>query len=238
MANAEEQGDELEALESIFPETLKVLSPTRFTLSGSADGGTYDETDFVAGFVLDVTFPPEYPEVAPNVRLVDTTGILEDNDEILGELTSVVSETIEENLGMAMVFAIHAAVQERLEDILTKKRDTTESAASEAKQAEIDAEIARYTAGTLVTLETFEEWKTAFEAEMEPSRTAFRLSRQTTVDGKLTGRQLFEQKKMTLDSEKGLTDKTDVIIDTSVFEGLDLDDLDLPEDGADAAAPS
>lgn len=43
---------------------------------------------------------------------------------------------------------------------------------------------------------------------------------------------------MTLDSEKGLTDKTDVIIDTSVFEGLDLDDLDLPEDGADAAAPS
>lgn len=98
-----------------------------------------------------------------------------------------------------------------MEDILTKKRDTTESAASEAKQAEIDAEIvsaslfnvcrsvsgdarstpdlsqARYTAGTLVTLETFEEWKTAFEAEMEPSRTAFRLSRQTTVDGKLTG---------------------------------------------------
>lgn len=45
---------------------------------------------------------------------MDTTGILEDNDEILGELTSVVSETIEENLGMAMVFAIHAAVQVRL----------------------------------------------------------------------------------------------------------------------------
>jgi hypothetical protein len=55
------------------------------------------------------------------------------------------------------------------------------------------------------------------------------------------GRQLFEQKKIKVDSEDALTDKTDIIVDTSIFDDLDLDDLDLPDDldGGDAVdAPS
>eukprot|EP00038_Savillea_parva_P011065 m.194855 g.194855 ORF g.194855 m.194855 type:complete len:239 (-) comp19310_c0_seq1:345-1061(-) len=234
---AEEQADELEALGSIFPENLTVISPSEFKLSGSADGGTFGDKDYTAGFSLAVKFPTDYPEVAPEVDLVDLTGELEENEDMKSELLDVVSETVEENLGMAMVFAIHAAVQERLEDLLTKQRDTAHSTAEAEKSAAIEAEIARYTAGTLVTPESFAEWKEKFEAEMAPFRQELRKLSQTTVEGKLTGRQLFEQKKMKNDSEAAFMDKTDIIVDTSVFEGLDLDDIELPDEGG-ADAPS
>ena len=39
------------------------------------------------------------------------------------------------------------------------------------------------------------------------------------------------------DSEAAFMDKTDIIVDTSVFEGLDLDDIELPDEGG-ADAPS
>jgi hypothetical protein len=46
---------------------------------------------------------------------------------------------------------------------------------------------ARYTSGTLVTPETFAEWKAEFEEELAPARQEFRRLRATTVEGKLTG---------------------------------------------------
>jgi len=214
-----------------------VLSPSSFSLSGAADGGTYGDLTFTAGFTLRVAFPESYPEVAPQVDLVDLTGELEDDEGMTGKLRDIVAETIEENLGMAMVFAIHAAVQEQLEDMLVKRRDAAEHETEAAKAAEIEAEIARYTSGTHVTPESFEEWKVKFEEEMAPMRARLRKESQTTVDGKLTGRQLFEQKKIKNDSETALMEKNEIIVDTSVFEGLDLDDIDLPDEGG-ADAPS
>jgi hypothetical protein len=48
------------------------------------------------------------------------------------------------------------------------------------------------------------------------------------------GRQLFETKRVKNDSEKSLTTSADVFVDTSVFEGLDLEDLgDLDLGGAE-----
>lgn len=236
MSHAEEQADEIEALESIFPETIDVRSPTEVRLSGNADGGEFADVSYSATFVLAVEFTAEYPEAAPEARLIECTGYLENNAEALSTLNKIISEAVEENIGMPMVFSIHSAVQDQLEEMLNTAKTAAETAREEKRQAEIDAEIARYTAGTLCTPETFAEWKVAFEAEMEDARSALRQASRTTVDGKLTGRQLFEQKKVKADSESGHTQKNEVIVDTSVFEGLDFDDLDIEGAGGDAAA--
>ena len=56
-----------------------------------------------------------YPEEAPVVEIKNPTGELCGDDKeawsTMQELNAVVSETIAENMGMPMVFSIHAAVQ-------------------------------------------------------------------------------------------------------------------------------
>jgi hypothetical protein len=46
---------------------------------------------------------------------------------------------------------------------------------------------ARYTAGTLVTPQTFEAWKVKFEEEMAPMRLEIRKRNQTSSEGRMTG---------------------------------------------------
>lgn len=45
------------------------------------------------------------------MNLVDTTGVLDEDEAAVTELTELIAETIEENIGMAMIFSIHSAVQ-------------------------------------------------------------------------------------------------------------------------------
>jgi hypothetical protein len=56
-----------------------------------------------------------YPDEAPVVEIKNATGELggdsETAESMMEELNTIISETIEENIGMAMIFAIHAAVQ-------------------------------------------------------------------------------------------------------------------------------
>lgn len=62
---------------------ITVRSPTEVRLSGSADGGEFEDVSYSATFVLAVEFTAEYPETAPEARLIECTGYLENNAEAL-----------------------------------------------------------------------------------------------------------------------------------------------------------
>ena len=120
---------------------------------------------------------------------------------------SALEPTIEENLGMAMVFTLVSALKEAAEQLIMDRRN----AANEARDAEIlkaeEAENAKFM-GEKVTRERFLEWREKFYAEMaekERKEAEERMMEEAkkrkgggssslaSGEKKLTGRQLWER---------------------------------------------
>ncbi|DAZ95872.1 TPA: hypothetical protein N0F65_009074 [Lagenidium giganteum] len=147
----------------------------------------------------------------------------------IGRLTMVVNDQVAENVGMAMIYTLCEAVREYLvENNIAgndgseyhemmrrmdqkKKKDDHAMAAVHAENA-AKAETKRAFVGTPVTVETFNAWKTAFEAEIMMSKAKVTVKDEATA--KLTGRMLWSQ---------GLVDDKNEDLDG---EALDDDESD------------
>eukprot|EP00039_Didymoeca_costata_P021750 m.2913 g.2913 ORF g.2913 m.2913 type:complete len:228 (+) comp2617_c0_seq1:149-832(+) len=216
-----EQADEVESLESIFPEELEVVSPSSLILPISVEVGSHNEVCYDVLVNLKITYPETYPDVAPGIEIEGIDGCDEETEK---KLHAVLVEEAEQCLGDAMVFSLHARAVEWLEETATAALEYAQKEQERKIAEETEAEIARLTAGTVVTKESFAVWKEAFNAEMkskEESDTAASKSEKV-----LTGRQLFEKNKKMVNSEDTLRGKDDVVVDTSVFESLDIGDID------------
>uniref|UniRef100_A0A8C7EGM9 RWD domain-containing protein 1 n=1 Tax=Nothoprocta perdicaria TaxID=30464 RepID=A0A8C7EGM9_NOTPE len=75
---SEEQRNELEALESIYPDSFTVLSekPTTFTITVTSEAGENDE---IVQTTLKFTYREKYPDEAPLYEIISQEN-LEDND--------------------------------------------------------------------------------------------------------------------------------------------------------------
>uniref|UniRef100_A0A8V0YWL7 RWD domain-containing protein 1 n=1 Tax=Gallus gallus TaxID=9031 RepID=A0A8V0YWL7_CHICK len=75
---SEEQRNELEALESIYPDSFTVLSekPTTFTITVTSEAGENDEN---VQTTLKFTYREKYPDETPLYEIVSQEN-LEDND--------------------------------------------------------------------------------------------------------------------------------------------------------------
>lgn len=155
--------------------------------------------------LLHVSYPPEYPDVGPALDLTNAQNtprhpllnVADDKAKLLESLDA----TIEENLGMAMVFTLVTTLKEAAETLIAdRQRQAQEAKDLESQKAE--EEENRKFHGTPVTKETFLEWRAKFkketeereriereEAEAEERRKA---GRTRTEEKKLTGRQLWE----------------------------------------------
>ena len=119
--------------------------------------------------ILQVTYPEEYPEVAPhlevsappNARRYPHLNIQEDRDRLLESLES----TIEENMGMVMIFTIVDTLKEGAQ-LLISERQASDRAVEEFEAAKAEEEENRKFQGTAVTRETFIEWREKFRQEM------------------------------------------------------------------------
>lgn len=72
MDPAEEQAQEIEVLQSIYPDELNLLSPTHFTVTVSLDTNS-DRKHYL---LLDVKYPETYPEVVPDLDIEVADGLL------------------------------------------------------------------------------------------------------------------------------------------------------------------
>ncbi|PTB69962.1 RWD-domain-containing protein [Trichoderma citrinoviride] len=222
----EEQIEEREVLESIFPDEITDISETEFRIKVTLDIPGEEPTDDDSShepphFLLSVRYPDDYPDAAPHLDILSSPSspphphfnVGEDRDKLLADL----ADTVTENLGMAMVFTLYSSLKEAAEQLVQDRKDAAERAREEEQLAAEREENKKFH-GTPVTPETFMKWREAFLKEMEEKRQREEEERLAELKKarikepvKLTGRQLWERglagKGEDLeDEEEGLAD--------------------------------
>jgi hypothetical protein len=256
---SEDQEQELEALQAIYPNELTILSQVpgdvRFSVllkcEGDADDNkkidkTNDDsdddddvvvsnTDKVFSVSLEFILPEEYPNDVPSILIQDRSDNILTSDE--EELLSLLNEEAKQNLGMVMVFTLIQIGSEWL----NRRKDEDEARKKELEERRLreieEAENKKFE-GTRVTVESFLKWKEAFDEEMNEIK---RKNKEKESTKRLTGRELFEKDKTLNESDlKFLEDDKDVSyddqgvkVDTSLFDDEDVDDEDYDPDEDD-----
>ncbi|KAJ6108295.1 hypothetical protein N7523_009618 [Penicillium sp. IBT 18751x] len=201
----EDQVEEREVLDSIFPEEITDISENSYRVSITLDPPEFDDEESEQPVIcLEVTYPEEYPDVAPQLSITSPPNapkhsrldIQEDREQLLEAL----QPTIEENMGMAMVFTLVSALKESAESLMSERANAVE-AEREQVRAKAEEEENRKFQGTPVTRETFLEWNARFQQEIREEEQREREEKEAedkkkksgTQEKKLTGRQLWEQ---------------------------------------------
>ncbi|QYS94264.1 RWD domain-containing protein [Trichoderma simmonsii] len=218
----EEQVEEREVLESIFPEEITDISETEFRIKVVLDIPDEEtpEDEEPPNFLLSVRYPDEYPDEAPHLDILASNNspshlhfsVGDDRDQLLADL----QDTIQENLGMAMVFTLYSTLKEAAEQLVQDRKDAAAKVIEEEKLAAEREENKKFH-GTPVTPETFLKWREGFLREMEEQRVREEEERLAELKKakikepvKLTGRQLWEKglvgKGDEEEDEEGLVD--------------------------------
>ncbi|KAE8151860.1 ubiquitin-conjugating enzyme/RWD-like protein [Aspergillus avenaceus] len=211
----EDQIEEREVLDSIFPEEITDISDTAYRISIALDVPENDveETEQPV-LILQVTYPADYPDVAPELEISAPPNapkhprldVQEDRDTLLEAL----QPTIEENLGMAMVFTIVSALKEHAEQLMSERVNAVH-AEKEKEAAKAEEEENRKFRGTVVNRETFLKWLEDFKKEAEEEEK--RLKEEKEAEDKKANKKApaKEEKKMTGRElwERGLAGKAD-----------------------------
>ncbi|KAK9767792.1 Protein gir2 [Basidiobolus ranarum] len=212
---AEEQLNEIEALQSIYPEEYEELSsePHSFRILIAPEEPI---PGFPCSVYLNVTYTPTYPDELPEFNIEVIEGELSSED--LEKLTSELREMADESIGMAMIFSLASILKESLMTLVMEKKEEAERVENERLAKEMAAEQAKFV-GTKITIPLFLEWKAKFEAEMlEKERNSKEFKAKEAKKGKLTGRQLFESDASLAKSDSTYMDEGDVAVDVSLFE--------------------
>ncbi|GAB1608714.1 RWD domain-containing protein 1-like [Argonauta hians] len=228
----EEQRDEIEALEAIYPTEIKVLETEPnyvFSIELASQECDDEESEDYLKITIQFTLDSDYPDSVPVMEVVDCLNL--DDIKITGILEDM-NELAQETLGMVMVFTIVSAVQEKLNDIIEQNRE--ERIKEELrKQKELEESEQKAFEGTRVTVETFMAWKARFDLEMKEHKRS--LLETNTSNNKLTGKELFMQDSSLVVSDmeflKGENEPVEV--DESLFQDigeLGLEDEDLEDE--------
>ncbi|PLB55136.1 RWD-domain-containing protein [Aspergillus steynii IBT 23096] len=224
----EDQIEEREVLDSIFPEEItgeyknpkenihgSDISDTAYRISIALETPENDveETEQPV-LVLQVSYPPDYPDVAPELDLSAPPNapkhprldIQEDRDQLLETL----QPAIEENIGMAMVFTLVSALKESAEQLMSERVNAVH-AQKEREAAKAEEEENRKFQGTAVTRESFLKWQAGFKQEIEDEERRQKEEKEADDKRSKTKTPAKEEKKMTGRElwERGLAGKAD-----------------------------
>jgi len=239
----EEQELELEALESIFENELEKISDTEFSLKFKPF--PQDEEENFVGVTLRIAYTDEYPDVAPEWELQDVWQI---SDPKIEELKSKVEESIQESLGMAMVYTIAEMCQDWLKEnnvkalsmheemMLRNGGDEPEEEEDEDNESDVDAmeeeewkglkEKPLCAVSERLTVDSFKEWKEKFDEEM----IAAGIFKDTKIVQNKTGRQIFldaqADEAANAKAGGGNKDSGTLVYNAALFGEEDDDDLD------------
>ncbi|EAA08430.4 RWD domain-containing protein 1 [Anopheles arabiensis] len=229
----EDQCNEIEALDSIYCGELEVLEtePHKFRLPIATT--EYDpevETEGLSCKLL-FTYTAKYPDTAPLVEIEEPSNFHDGYEE---ELLEHIHKTIEENLGIEMIFSLVSSAQEWLNVKYDELKNAAETAKEEAKRKVEEEEMKKFE-GTRVTVESFMAWKLKFEQDMGITERKEKVAAEAR---KLTGRELFLSDNTLNESDlKFLMDAGESIesvrIDESLFQNIDDLDLDDSDDEND-----
>lgn len=212
----EEQQQEIEVLQSIYPDELDSISPTHYTILIALDA----PSDRKHLALLDVRYPPNYPDEVPTLDIlthIEEEPVEEDLDsedesekfvnlseqidfekDDIAVLLTKLKEEAEMNIGMPSIFALAALLKDEAELLFQAKLDEAQAHYDKQLLAR-EAEEQKKFHGTKVTKESFAEWRNNFRKEMQvEKKDAERFEHMH--NGKMTGREIFE---------KGLAEESD-----------------------------
>lgn len=230
----EDQCNEIEALDSIYCGELEVLQTEplhRFKLPIATT--EYDpevETEGLSCKLI-FTYTEKYPDTAPLVEIEETENFRDGYEE---GLIKHIQETIEENIGIEMIFSLVSSAQEWLNCKYDELKKEAEDEKESAKRR-LEEEERKKFEGTRVTVESFMAWKNKFELEMGITERKEKILAECR---KLTGRELFLQDNTLNESDlKFLMDAGEPIenvrIDESLFQNIEDLELDSEDDDDD-----
>ncbi|KAL2756174.1 hypothetical protein ACRALDRAFT_1093789 [Sodiomyces alcalophilus JCM 7366] len=205
MSKQLKQIEEREVLESIFPDEITEISATEFRIKITLDLVGHEEEDDPPTMFLHVRYPEAYPDEPPilDIQAPPNTvpsphlpfSVAEDKAQLLEAL----EVTIQENLGMAMVFTLVTTLKDAAEQLVADREAAQEKAREEIALAAEREENKKFQ-GTAVNRETFLRWRESFLREMEEKRLQEEEERLAELKKtrikepvKLTGRQLWEK---------------------------------------------
>lgn len=157
----------------------------------------------LATIILNVQYPPDYPDEAPRLDISQPPNAAKhpylDIQEDKARLLSSLSDTIEENLGMAMVFTLVSTLKDGAELLITE-RANAKQALKEIEAAKVEEEENRKFQGQQVTRESFLAWREKFRAELAEEeqrrieeKEAEDKKKRVKEEKKLTGKELWQQ---------------------------------------------
>lgn len=165
--------------------------------------------------ILQVTYPEDYPDVAPELEIAAPPdapkhpflNVQEDRERLLEFL----EPTIEENMGMVMIFTVVDMLQEGAQ-LLIAERQKAAQALKDIEAAKVEAEENKKFDGAQVTRESFLEWRRKFRQELEDEERQQQEEKELEEKKSKTKTQLKEAKKFTGRQlwEKGLAGKGDL----------------------------
>jgi RWD domain len=191
---------------SIITHNSIDISETEYRISVLLDI-TNDEGDESEPptILLQVKYPEAYPEEPPildllpipNAPIHPLFSVASDRENLLDGL----KDTVEENMGMAMIFTLYSTLKENAEQLIAERQAAVRHV-HEQKLLAAEREENKKFHGTPVTPETFKSWREGFRKEME----ALRVKQEEEDDAadkkrnrgketvvQLTGKQLWER---------------------------------------------
>lgn len=215
----EEQSEEREVLDSIFPDEIQDVSDTEYRITIVLEvKPESEEEDDSPTIILNVRYPESYPDEAPMLDITQPPNAAKyphlDIQEDKARLLLALQPTIEENLGIAMIFTLVSTLKDAAEVLITERQQAVQ-ALKDVEAQEAEAEENRKFEGEKVTRESFLAWREKFREEMEQEKAKRaaeieaeeRKKRGGKVEErKLTGKQLWQQGlvgKMDEEDEEG-----------------------------------
>lgn len=216
----EEQKQEIEILQSIYPDEFEQVSQHEFTINLRLDTES-DRTHYIK---LQIRYPKDYPEVVPEIKVLpgdgdevdeeDETDDEEDIDEDaaairdskkainlietvtldeddMAVLAKRLEEEAEMNIGMPSAFSLASVLKDEAEQSFAIKVKVETRKLERAREAREKEEQKKFN-GTKVTEKSFNEWRDRFRKEMGYDQRMEQRYKEIH-QGKMTGKEIFEK---------------------------------------------
>ncbi|XP_067884675.1 RWD domain-containing protein 1 [Heterodontus francisci] len=244
----EEQRNELEALESIYPDSFTVVleNPASFTITVASDTGENEET---VEATIQFTYVEQYPDDPPIFEIIGQENLQKSD---VADIVTLLNEQVS-GLKIAGYFKLvqisnKVKIRSQVNSWSGQTRERMDSAglglgwmwfcralvgflffADPSRPLGRSPGLMAVFHGTTVTIENFLSWKARFDTDLAEIRRKRQKEEEQAGKVKLTGKQLFEtDHNLDTSDIQFLEEGNNVEVDESLFQ--DMDDLELDDD--------
>jgi hypothetical protein len=198
-----QQKDEIDLLNNIIPDKMKILNENPFELEISIEA---DVEKPLYSFKLLITLNNEYPNEIPSFKLSEENNLIASKK--VEEIEEKLKELCNEQLGMPIIYQLYEFVlthAQNLEENNEKEENEKlikleeEKKLFEEKKRKEEEDLLEKKTYTPVTKELFNEWYAKFIEKKNKEKNNIQNKKNL---GKLTGKEIFLNKNLKIDENE------------------------------------